>query len=1225
MSIMFIGDGWRWIAHQPGGQVNASIPRDYAQRIKKLRGRLGLTQTQLAEKLGVSFASVNRWENGQSRPSRLAWQRLETAERLGLEAFGESSSPSALEPQSDERPATTPLLPPLDFTSQPEAVRAVVEAHWLAEGYRTNPAFAIETSLVDPLPHQRLAVYERMLRQPRLRFLLADDAGAGKTIMAGLYIREMLSRKLLRRVLIVVPAGLVGNWYSEMHTLFRLPFAIVRGSDAKAGNPFVGPDSNLLIVSIDTLASERMFKRLQEPETEPYDLAIFDEAHKLSASRDPDGTFRATDRYRVGEALAGVPEAHPKWRLRWAASNLLLLTATPHMGKDEPYFYLWRLLDPLALTTREAFDAFPPEARAHHFIRRTKEEMVKLDGRPLYPTRISDTLSFDLSAGEVSEQALYDQTSKYISEVYNRARILNRTAARFAMSIFQRRLASSTWALLRSFDRRIDKLDRLVDDIRSGRISEEDLFARQQRLDRTATDPFDETTADEEETKDGEEGTKDGEEESESKESETLGGVVATSLAELMVEKQTVLALRELAQAVYDQGRESKFEELRKQVSDARYAGEKLIVFTEHRDTLEFLVRRFEALGFTGQIASIHGGLSWQERERQVELFRKPSSQGGANFLIATDAAGEGINLQFCWRMVNYDIPWNPARLEQRMGRIHRYKQQHDPVMIINLVAGKTREGSVLKTLLDKLEKIRLELGSDKVFDVVGRVFESVSIKEYMERALTAEGATSAASEIEGTLTKQQVEALEARERALYGEGGDVRRELPRLRGELEQEVYRRLLPGYVRRFVERVVPLLGLRIEGDLDGTFTLAAERPGAMDALWRALESYPEPQRNALSTQKPDHETAAVFLHPGEVVFDTLASQLTNRFAESARRGAIFVDPSAQQPYLLHIGTLKLERTAPPDARDNAANELLEQRLIALKQTAPGEIVEIPVETLALLRPGDAPPAAALGLVAMGRELCGTARAHAMEQILAPMVAQRRAACIDSLPERENFMRRGFDFQDADLALRRARLAEKARGGNAAAQAELTRIREQQRDLTSRRERALEELRREPEAIGSGELTFLAHALVVPAVDPEEKMRFDADVEAIAVRVAWAFEEACGATVRDVSKPALARDSGVPDWPGFDLLSRRPHGEERAIEVKGRAGVGDVELKENEWAKACNLRERYWLYVVYDCASAQPRLLRIGDPFGRLIAKAKGTLVVTQHEIIGAAEDM
>ena len=640
----------------------------------------------------------------------------------------------------------------MDFSANPDAVSAVAEAHRLAYGHLFNSAFAAETSLIDPLPHQRIAVYEQMLQQAPLRFLLADDAGAGKTIMTGLYVREMLSRRLIRRVLIVPPAGLVGNWEREMRTLFRLPFRIVSGEDARAGNPFLGPESDQVIVSIDTLAGERMFGHLKDAQTDAYDLVVFDEAHKLSADCQPDFRVRKTDRYKLAEALAGAEVEDDRWELPWSAQHLLLLTATPHMGKDSPYYFLWRLLLPDALSTYDAFNDFPRDSRQRHFIRRTKEEMVRFDGSPLYPQRNCATLSYDLSQGPQSEQELYDETTEYLQHHYNRARMLNRSAARLAMSVFQRRLASSTYALMRSFERRQEKLAGLIDDIRNGRFTEEQLRRQQRGLDKL-DDVFETRTADE-----------DGGEQHEEFEGKALSGTIAVTLSELEVERRTVEALFNKAQSLFNTSEESKFEKLREVLSDPQYLDEKLIIFTEHRDTAEFLVRRLEGLGFTGQVALIHGGLPYQERECQVEFFRRPAAEGGANYLVATDAAGEGINLQFCWLMVNYDIPWNPARLEQRMGRIHRYGQQHDPVVIVNLVAGGTREGRVLKTLLDKLEAIRRQLQSDKLFDVVGRLFEGLSMRDYLEQAVTGD-ADSIAERLEGDLTEQQVQALAERER----------------------------------------------------------------------------------------------------------------------------------------------------------------------------------------------------------------------------------------------------------------------------------------------------------------------------------------------------------------------------------------------------------------------------------------------------------------------------
>lgn len=1102
----------------------------------------------------------------------------------------------------------------LGFTADPEVVRVVAEGERLAYGHLVNPAFAVETSLIDPLPHQRIAVYQHLLTQIRLRFLLADDAGAGKTIMAGLYLREMLVRRLIRRVLIVPPAGLVGNWERELRTLFSLDFRIVAGSEARAGNPFTGQNSDRLIVSVDTLAGERIFARLQEPAVEPYDLVIFDEAHKLAADRQPDFTIRRTDRYKLAEALAGAAGGDPRWALAWSCHHLLLLTATPHMGKDFPYYCLWRLLEPEALATVDAFHAYPADARQRHFLRRTKEEMVYFDGRRIYPRRISDTLSYDLTQGPVSEQTLYDETTSYIQAFYNRARILNRSAARLAMSVFQRRLASSTYALRCSFERRLGRLDGLIADIQSGKLTPEELAARQRKLD--VEDVLDAKTGDEEA---GEAGR----EENEVAEDRALGGVVAVSLAELQAERLQVQALLDLALKVEAKGDESKFDRLREVLTDDRFRDEKLLIFTEHRDTLVFLVRRLEGLGFAGQVAQLHGGMDYKEREEQVAFFRKPVAEGGARYLVATDAAGEGINLQFAWLMANYDVPWNPARLEQRMGRIHRYGQKRDPVIILNLVAGKTREGRVLRTLLDKLERIRRELNSDKVFDVIGRLFEGVSLREYLEQALTEEGAEVVAARLDGTLTKEQVAALAEKEMRLYGDGGDVKAQLGEQTAQLEQERWRRLLPGYVRRFVTHAAPLICLGFEGDLDGLFALKALAPHALDPLQPVLETYGPERRRRLTLNKPGDRESCLFLHPGEPLFDRLRAYVCSRFAEAALCGGVFVDPLAVKPYLFHLMLVTVRREADPQVPALSRAELLDCQLVGLKQEDGGAVEPCAVEQLLLLRGGTGIPLDARPLVGRAADSRSQAQEYATGQIARGLADKRRQALLETLPGRLDFVARGYDYQDAELAAARAKLTEKARAGDAKTKGDVTKIKERQKSLLARKEAALAVLRREPELIEPGEVTFLAHALVLSSADPEDRRRHDADVEAIAVKVAWAHEVAAGAEVQDVSTPPLAVLAGLAAHPGFDLLSRRPADGKRAIEVKGRAGVGDVELTENEWVQACNHRDRYWLYVVFDCASPNPRLLRVQDPFGKLIVKAKGSVVIGSAEILKAAE--
>ena len=1227
---------------------------DAGRTVRHIRKRMELTQAQFGDVLGVTALTVHRWESGQSRPLRMAVERLRELEnRLAEPDTPERSTPST----------ASPATPPLDFAGNPEGISAVAEALRLAYGHQFNPAFASETARIDPLPHQRIAVYERMLGQDPLRFLLADDAGAGKTIMTGLYVREMLSRGRLRRVLVVPPAGLVGNWERELRTLFRLPFRIVSGADARAGNPFRGSSSDLVIVSIDTLVGERMFEALCDSNVPPYDLAVFDEAHKLSATVES-GRIYTTRRYEIAEALAGC--AAPAGRfggLGWAARHLLLLTATPHMGRDSPYHFLWRLLDPQVFATGEAFRRFPRPGRQRHFIRRTKEEMVGLDGRPLYPNRECGTFSYDLSPGPDGEQALYDATTAYILHAYGRA-IDNRPAVRLAMSVFQRRLASSTLALLRSFERRIAKIERSIDNLRTGRISAAELRRRQHGLDRVhRSDFFDIHGADEDAHEDGTG------ERNEDYEDAVLGAVVAVTIDELKREIETLRGLRARARRLLDSGRESKFEKLREVLEDPRYTGDKWLIFSEHRDTVDYLVRRLEGLGFSGRVAQIHGGMAWPEREEQVEFFRRP---GGAHYLVATDAAGEGINLQFCRLMVSYDIPWNPARLEQRMGRIHRYGQRHD-VRIVNLVAGGTHEGRVLQVLLRKLDAIRDELRSDRVFDVIGRLFENVSLREYMVEALTDEGERRVLDRIESGLTGTRVREIEKADERAYGRGdrgsGEVAERLGGLRRDLDRERYLQLLPGYVRRFVEKSAALLDLDIRGDIDGFFSLAPRGAGALDALLPALEGYPVPAREHLCVRRPgsdsEADAPAVWLHPGEPVFDALSERILRTHVGDALRGGIFIDPRAEAPYLYHLARVTVERESgePADepaevvdgvapleptfgpnpetlrARTDAAavpgdaapaprrHEVVERRLLGLRQDgAEGATVECPVEQVLLLRdaPDIAPGSVPLASRALGMR--AEAARYAEQQVLERRVGEHRDALRAELPERKLRVGIGFDLRAAELAGRRARLARAgadAKRGNE--QDGLEEVKREQRALALEKDRALARIETAPDRIVAGEVRFLAHVLVVPASDAEEQERHDARVEEIAVRIALGWEKERSAAVRDVSKPERARLAGLPDWPGFDLLATGPDGEVRSIEVKGRAGREAIQMEANEWKHACHLGERYWLYVVFDCATPAPRLVRVRDPFGKLLAnrQSSAAYTISAGSLLDAAE--
>jgi len=1069
------------------------------------------------------------------------------------------------------------------FDGDAARFRLGVEAMRLGLAYEYDPYFTLSIARVDPLPHQLEAVYDYLLKSPRIRFMLADDPGAGKTIMAGLLIKELKIRGLARRILIVTPANLSFQWQRELQDKFHERFEVVRGEVLRANygsNPW--QEKNQVITSVSWVS--RIEDAKESLLRSHWDLVVVDEAHKMSAYSAEHKTLA----YQLGEALGELTD------------HYLLMTATPHKGDPENFALFLALLDRDVYGDVKSLEEAMRRAEAPFYLRRVKEALVGFpdpetgEVKALFTKRFVRTAEFQIDADEWD---FYMALTRYVEEQSVKAAADDSARGRalgFTMAMLQRRFASSVYAVRRSLERMREKRRRIL---------QNPAGYRQEQIARRLPADFDELP--DEERQDI---------------LDDLEEIVASvDPAALRAEIADLDRLIVQACAVEASESESKLTKLREILTDQGVFSDptmKLLVFTEHKDTLDYLVSKLRDWGLL--VTQIHGGMKIGDRDtRDTRLYAEREFKESCQVLVATEAAGEGINLQFCWLMVNYDIPWNPARLEQRMGRIHRYLQAHDPVIIANLVAGKTREGRVLRALLQKLERMRKELGSDKVFDVIGYLFEGQSLTDYMEQALTDD---DVANRLAGKLTDEQVIAHQERDRKIYGEGGDVRSELPRLRAAMERESYRHLLPGYVRRFVGAAAPALGIAVEGSLDGVFAFGNIEPGALDPLLPVLERYPERRRSRLTCSRPSVPDDAVWLHPGEPVFERLRAMVTARFDDDALRGAVLVDPTAQRPYMLHFALMSVVRDADPRLRDFREAEVLEFRLVAIAQDDAGAVWQAPAEGLMLLRPGDGVPTACYRFADAVDRLREEARGYALGSVAGPLAEARRQELLASLQERLDFVSKGYDFQEAELAERRSKLRLKARAGNARAIADLNAIRERQRVLEVHRYQALAMLEREPELIGPGEVQFIAHALVVPSSDPEDLRRRDQEVEAIAMQVVRAWEEAVGATVLDVSTPAGAQAAGLIEWPGFDLLSRRPDGEERAIEVKGRAGVGDVELSENEWIRADNLRQKYWLYVVYNCASDAPRLERVHDPFGKGIGRAKGGVVIAPQEVTG-----
>jgi SNF2 family DNA or RNA helicase len=602
---------------------------------------------------------------------------------------------------------------PWSFDGDAALFRLLSEAHRIRLAYLFDPLVAVHTSLVEPLPHQITAVYGDMLPRQPLRFLLADDPGAGKTIMTGLFTTELRARGDLQKCLIVCPGNLAEQWQDEMDRRFHLSFDIVTNDAleaARTGNWFLEHD--LVICRLDKLSrNEDLQVKLKLSD---WDLIVCDEAHKMSASYFGN-EVKYTKRYRLGQLLSSL------------ARHFLLLTATPHNGKETDFQLFMALLDGDRFEGK--FRDGVHVADASDLMRRlVKEQLLKFDGTPLFPERIAYTVNYHLSDAELD---LYKQVTDYVREEFNRAEALENEGRKgtvgFALTILQRRLASSPEAIYQSLRRRKERLLK--------RLREEDLLQRaaEVRLDMTAGLPVYtvEDLADLDDAPDAEV------EEAEEKVVDQASA--ARTITELKTEIGMLQRLEDMAFKVRHAGADRKWDELSRllqdnaEIFDAHGHRRKLVIFTEHRDTLNYLADQIRALlGKPEAVVTIHGGIGREERKKAQEAFTHDKE---VEILVATDAAGEGINLQRAHLMVNYDLPWNPNRLEQRFGRIHRIGQT-EVCHLWNLVAKQTREGEVYLRLLEKLAEERETLGG-QVFDVVGQLtFEERPLRELLLEAV---------------------------------------------------------------------------------------------------------------------------------------------------------------------------------------------------------------------------------------------------------------------------------------------------------------------------------------------------------------------------------------------------------------------------------------------------------------------------------------------------------
>jgi len=1047
----------------------------------------------------------------------------------------------------DEFEKLTVLGLEASFSEDPESVFLGVETMRYRFASLYDPLLAMNTSKVDPLPHQIEAVYGYVLRLPRIRFLIADDPGAGKTIMAGLIIKELKLRNLIRRVLIVTPGHLRDQWKRELKDRFEERFLPIDRNllDALYGENLWSREDQI-ITSIDFAKREEILPSITSTH---FDLIIVDEAHKMSAYRYGDKTEK-TARYRLGERLSQITE------------HLLFLTATPHKGDPDNFRLFLDLLEPGFFATNEMLQESIENKDNPLFIRRVKEDLKDFEGRPLFLPRHVKTISFELGTESPREKELYNELSRYVNTQYNKA--LSRDKRRniaFALVILQRRLASSTYALLKSLERRKKRLEDLLKGAGEKKLPEESFDF---------------------------EAVEDLSEEERWREEELWELLsVAENRDELKKEIQTIEALISKARAIIQGEEEVKLKELKRTLEELsrkyrRPEDKKILIFTESKDTLDYLEKKIKSWGYL--VNTIHGGLKLEERVKAESVFRNETQ-----VMVATEAAGEGINLQFCHLMINYDIPWNPNRLEQRMGRIHRYGQQKE-VYVFNLVAADTREGRVLNRLFQKLEEIKQALGSDKVFDVLSEVMYGIPLSQLLiEAAAKARDLDDILREIDISIDPEYV----ARVKENLGESLATRYiDYTRIREMQQQAREHRLIPEYTEAFFKKAFSKAGGRLRERGDGFLAIESVpfelRRIAEDENFRKrygalLRRYPKATFDKEQAFKnPDSE----FISFGHPLFEAIMQWVEERCSDKLLTGAVFADPDNRLDgeILFYEGEIR-----------DGTGEVAGKRLFSfyhhddeIRSIAPSIIWDLAESPMREVEPLDVE---ALKKRAMGRAV------EDLEAYRKELLRERRRQAgvkekygVKSL---EHLILR-LDGELIELYGRREQ------GENVDL---VIRNKEERKKGYEKALKELQELIVKEQSLTMSTPRFVGIIKVVPAEAAGVKggMRSDAEVERIGMEVAMNYERGQGRVPVDVSGENL----------GFDIRSTGEDGKIRYIEVKARADVGAVALTKNEWFKAQRFGEDYYLYVVFN-ATSKPELRIIQNPADRLKPEEKVEIV-------------
>ncbi len=1051
-----------------------------------------------------------------------------------------------------------------NFKGDPKRFALFAEAERINSAYQFDPLFAVNCSIVDPLPHQVEAVYKFLLPMPKIRFLLADDTGAGKTIMTGLLLKELMMRGLVERILIVTPGGLTKQWQEdEMGIKFNIPFTLVNRG-LFSSDPNVFHTSQRIVTSIDFISREDV---LNVASNSHWDLIVFDESHKLSAY-DYGTKQYLSQRYKAAKVLSQQCE------------HLLLLTATPHRGRVDTFKMLLQLLDEDIFSTDEIASTRIKELEHNginkFFIRRLKEDMKDWQGKPLFKDRFTRTVAYQLTP---EEKDLYESVTRYLTKKKEEASETKNIHVSLALTVMQRRLVSSIFAIKNTLERRWKALQSIVDELRLN----PNLWNQRHKIDTTFSQITD--IEDFEELEDDE---RDALESILSDPKKFKLFTTAKHPNEIIQEAAEVKKLYEMALSLYNRSQEEqKFKELQKLLTSQNVInGEKLVIFTEHKDTLLYLEERLSKSGGY-KVATIHGGKLVDERREAQWAFAKPETQ----ILIATDAAGEGINLQFCRLLINWDIPWNPNRLEQRMGRIHRYGQKQD-VLVFNMVASNTKEGKVLERLLTKLDIIREGMGDDRVYDVIQDVLEGVGLDDIINSVFN--GKVTAlddflAQDNEALKLKFSEKIKEQKEKLAHS---PVDYKDARILKENSDE--KRLQPIYIRLFFEKAFQHIGGEFTEVRPSIFRIDKLPEAIATTLRHVYTIYADNIRQIqfcfdkqvfLDYQSVSDLGKVHYINPGNPIFDSLIKVVRNQYREDMLKGTILISPDDKESYLAFFVKSQIVDNRESKKDDSIADE----RLVMVYQTNDGEFhITSPAKFIDLHAPAEFakpidPPAS------VNNEEIVT---WSFMNITQQQLIDTKTHVEKDTADRKRYLDFGFTQVIMDLQVQITELHEKVLLGDAKLQEKIQKKQERINELIQKKQTRLQSLElmtqldpKPPEILGC--------AYVVPLTQVEYTghygMSRDDEAEAIAMQESMDYEIKEGWKPEDVSA----------NNEGYDIRSISSVELKRYIEVKGRSGTdGSVMLSENEMNRLAQLGDAAWLYIVIDCKST-PKLFRIQNP--------------------------